>query len=147
MNKKGWLTLLLGLCCLLAGALHIQLEPIHRQDLRSAAQLDSLITQTTYDFRIPGKHIDVRETVIDSVFSRKIYTITVPPGFSKTTFHHHLNKRIHPLGVTSYGTVGFPGHDLELRIIYNNTVHRSIYIYSDESLAYENPVIPKLPAN
>ncbi|REL37554.1 hypothetical protein DYD21_07115 [Rhodohalobacter sp. SW132] len=145
MDKKGWLALLLILCCFLAGALHIQIDPEKIQRLKSPAQIDSLIAQTTYDFRISPDQIAIRTVTVDSVFSRKIYTIRVPPGFSKTTFHHHLHYRLYPLNAETYGTVQFPERDLNLQIVYNRTVHRTLFIVTDSELTTPHQIIPRLP--
>lgn len=145
MRKKGWVTLLLILCCFLAIALHIQLEFDQPRVLHSGAQLDSLIAQTTYDFRIPADQVRIQTIELDSVFRRKVYTINVPPRFSKTTFHHHLNARVTPLDVSMYGTVEFPEQDLNLNLIYYNTVHRTIKIQVDPDLNNSPAPIPRLP--
>lgn len=145
MNKKGYLTVLLVLCCIVAGVLHVQIDPKMNKQLQSAAQIDSLITQTTFDFRISADQISVRTVELDSVFHRKIYTLNVPPGFSKTTFHHHLHHRLYPLKATLYGEVQFPERDLHLQVVYNNTVHRTVLLRTDNDLIYQSAIIPRLP--
>jgi len=145
MDKKGWLALLLVICCFLAGALHVQINPTVKQYLKSPAQLDSLIAQTTYDFRINPKQVTISTVQIDSVFSRKIYTIRVPAGFSKTTFHHHLHYRLYPLEAKIYGTVQFPERDLKLQIVYNQTVHRTLNIQTEPDFINPYSIIPRLP--
>lgn len=145
MNKKGWITFLLAICCLMAATLHIQIEPGPGPILYSPLQLDSLITQTTYDFRVSAEQIRVRTVQHDSLFQRKIYTIDVPPGFSKTTFHHHLSARMTPLDVSLFGTVQFPEKDLKLNVLYNNTVYRTIDISADPEYALQPTSIPRLP--
>lgn len=145
MSKKGWVTLLLALCCFLTASLHIQFEPVHPRVLHSGAQLDSLIAQTTYDFRVPAEQIRIQTIEIDSVFHRKVYTINVSPRFSKTTFHHHLNARLTPLDVSMYGTVQFPEQNLHLNLIYYSTVHRTIKIQVDPDLNNTPVPIPRLP--
>lgn len=136
---------MLAVSCFLAGALHIQIEPDRIKMLKSTAQLDSLILQTTFDFRIPMEQVQIQSVRHDSLFQRKIYTLNVPRGFSKTTFHHHLNARLHPLDVDIFGEVQFPERDLTLAIVYKNTLHRSIQIRSDEELEIKALEIPRLP--
>lgn len=145
MSKKGWITLLLSVCCLMAATLHFQIEPRPDPTLHSPAQLDSLIAQTTYDFTIPAEHIQIQAVQHDSLFQRKNYTIHVPPGFSKTTFHHHLSARVSPLDVSLFGTVQFPERDLILNVLYNNTVFRTITLEADPELALQSSPIPRLP--
>lgn len=145
MNKKGWVTLLLAVCCLMAATLHVQIEPGMEPILYSPLQLDSLITQTTYDFRVPGEQVHVQTVQHDSLFQRKNYMIDVSPHFSKTTFHHHLSTRLTPLNVTLFGEVQFPEKNLKLNLIYNNTVFRTIHIEAQPELTLQPTPIPRLP--
>jgi hypothetical protein len=145
MSKKGWITLLLAVCCIAATSLHIQIEPGLEPILHSPSQLDSLIAQTTYDFRVPAEQVRVQTIQHDSLFQRKIYTLNVAPGFSKTTFHHHLSTRLTPLDVTIFGSVQFPEKDLKLNVLYNNTIYRTITIETDPDLAQHSIIIPRLP--
>jgi len=145
MSKKGWITLLLAVCCLTAATLHVQIDPGPDPYLHSPFQMDSLIAQTTYDFRVPAEQIRVQTVIHDSLFHRKVYTIHVAPGFSKTTFHHHLNTRLTPLDVSIFGSVQFPEKDLELNLLYNNTVHRTIHIEAEPELIPQPVYTPRLP--
>jgi hypothetical protein len=145
MSKKGWITLLLSVCCLAATTLHVQIEPGVAPVLQSPAQLDSLIAQTTYDFRVPADQVKTRIVSHDSLFQRKNYTVTVAPGFSKTTFHHHLSKRMTPIDVSIFGNVQFPERNLRLNILYNNTIYRTVTIQTDPELTHQPVPIPRLP--
>ena len=145
MSKKGWISLLLFISCLASGLLHSQIEPERQAFLHSPAQIDSLIAQTTYDFRIPSEQIQSSTIKHDSLFSRKNYRVQVTPGFSKTTFHHHLKQRLSPLDVSIYGVVQFPDRDLTLNVLYNNTIHRTIQIESEDEISDQNLTIPRLP--
>lgn len=145
MSKKGWISLLLFISCITSGMLHSEIDPKREAFLHSPSQIDSLIAQTTYDFSISSSQISVRTIEHDSLFSRKNYRIKVRPGFSKTTFHHHLNLRLSPLDASIYGIVQFPDRDLTLNILYNNTIHRTIEIESDDEISNRNLTIPKLP--
>lgn len=145
MNKKRYLTILLVLCCIAVGVLHFKIDPKLNKQLQTASQFDSLITQTTFDFRISAEQVSIRTVELDSVFHRKVYTLNVPPGFSKTTFHHHLQHRLYPLKATLYGKVQFPERDLHLQIVYNNTVHRTVLLRTDSDLSYQSAIIPRLP--
>lgn len=129
----------------MASVLHVQIEPGWDPYLHSPSQLDSLIAQTTYDFRVPAEQIRVQTVAHDSLFQRKIYTIRVSPGFSKTTFHHHLNARLTPLNVSIYGAVEFPERNIELNLLYNSTVHRTIHIENEPDLTPQPAYIPRLP--
>ncbi|CAN5245231.1 hypothetical protein BH23BAC3_BH23BAC3_01050 [soil metagenome] len=145
MNKKGFIVLLLGICCLTAGILHVQIDPKIAPKLSNVAQIDSLITQTRYDFRITSDQINTRTIEIDSLFNRRVYTLKVPPGFSKTTFHHHLHNRLYPMNVQTYGLVLFPEQNMDLHIVYNRTIHRTVQLRTDAELENQPLVIPRLP--
>ena len=145
MSKKGWISLLLCISCITAGMLHYEIDPKREATLYSPSQIDSLIAQTTYDFSLSSDQISTQTIQHDSLFSRKNYKIRVNPGFSKTTFHHHLNRRLSPLDVSIYGLVQFPERDLQLNVLYNNTIHRTIELTSDVEITTQNLIIPKLP--
>src|SRR6056297_3948214 len=145
MSQKGWITCLLAVCCAVASVLHIQVEPGRNPVLHSPTQIDSLIAQTTYDFRLSSDQIRTQTVEYDSIFQRKVYTMQVAPGFSKTTFHHHLNTRLEPLNVSIYGSVKFPEKDLELNLLYNDTVHRTLHIRAESDLSIQQTSIPRLP--
>jgi len=145
MDKKKLIVLLLVVSCFATAALHVQLDPKKSVKLNSVAQIDSLITQTRYDFRITSDQVSLRTIEIDSLFSRKIYTLRVPPGFSKTTFHHHLRSRLYPLNVQTYGLVQFPEQNMDLHIAYNQTIHRTVQLRTDSNLKGQNLIIPRMP--
>jgi|SRR6056297_75699 len=145
MSQKGWITFLLAVCCAAASVLHVQVEPGPEPVLHSPTQLDSLIAQTTYDFRLSSDQVRIQTVTLDSIFQRKIYRMNVAPGFSKTTFHHHLNTRLAPLNVSVFGTVEFPEKNLKLNVLYNNTVQRTLHIESDPGLTRQPAPIPRLP--
>jgi uncharacterized protein YqkB len=146
MNKKAIIVLLLVISCFATATLHVQIKPGNSQKLKSVAQIDSLITQTRYDFRISSNQVSTRTIEIDSLFSRQVYTLRVPPGFSKTTFHHHLHSRLYPLNVQTYGLVQFPDKDMDLHIMYNQTIYRTVQLRTDNDLVGRSLVIPRMPS-
>lgn len=145
MSQKAWITLLLSVCCAVAAILHVQVETERAPILHSPSQIDSLIAQTTYDFRVSSDQIRIQTVEHDSLFQRKVYTLNVAPGFSKTTFHHHLNTRLAPLNISVFGSVIFPEKDLKLNLTHNNTVHRTLHIQADPELTRQPTHIPRLP--
>lgn len=145
MDKKVIIVSLLLISCFATATLHVQIEPGQAQELKSVSQIDSLITQTRYDFRISSNQVSTRTIEIDSLFSRQIYTLRVPPGFSKTTFHHHLRSRLYPLNVQTYGLVQFPEQNVDLHIAYNQTIHRTVQLRTDNDLESRPLVIPRMP--
>lgn len=126
--------LLLGVSCVVAFALHWTLDPTPKQKLQNQQQIDSLITVTIADFNIPIEQVRTSTIEHDSVFHRKTYRINVYPGFSKTSFHYTLHKKLYPLGIETFGQVIFPEKDLRLHLLYNDTIQRSVFIENDSEL-------------
>jgi len=117
-----------------AFTLHWTLDPAPKQKLESQKQIDSLITATIADFNIPLEQVRATTVEHDSLFHRKNYRINVYPGFSKTSFHYTLHKKLYPLGIKTFGEVFFPERDLRLHLLYNDTVHRTVVIQTDSEL-------------
>lgn len=104
-------------------------QPVHQ--LRSATQIDSLITDSFRDFNISNAQIRSQNIRIDSSFSRKRYVVEVSPSFSKTSFHYTLHERIWPYRAETIGNVYFPEKDMQIHIAFNGTVQRTIFLYSE----------------
>ncbi len=131
-KKRVWIVILLFISCVAALYLWLYTEPPPVHTLRSPAQLDSLITETFREFDVNNSRIRTQTIEIDSVFSRKQYTVRVPQRFSKTSFHYILHNRIWPYNTETVGIVKFPDEDLHIHMAYNGTVHRSIILYSED---------------
>lgn len=138
MDKKIWITILLGICCITAGILHFQIDPKPPEKLQSPQQLDSIILQKVAEYNISDDQIHKRTVKIDSSFQRNIFTIQVSPQFSKTTFHYRLHNELYDFGVTTYGTVIFPEHNLDLHLVYNQTIHRTLRLRTDPELGMKH---------
>ncbi len=132
-RKKQWILGILIASLAITIFLHFTIDPTPKTKLSSQSQLDSLILQAAYDFNL-GPNVRVQSVEFDSVFTRKNYRINVPPGFSKTSFHMHLNRKLYPYQASIYGNVHFPERNLDLHILYNNTVHRSVFIRTDPDI-------------
>jgi len=131
-GKKGLITLLLFISCSLSAYLLLVTEPTPVFQLHSPQQLDSLITVSFREFNISGSRIRSQEIEIDSSFTRKRFIVEVDRGFSKTSFHYHLHQRLWPYNIETIGRVEFPDKDLNLHVAFNNTIHRTIYLYTNE---------------
>lgn len=138
MDKKVWITILLGICCIAAGILHFQINPKPPERLQSPQQLDSILLQKAAEFDISDNQIRKHTVKADSTFQRNIFTIQVPPQFSKTTFHYRLYNELYDYGVTTYGTVLFPEHNLDLHLVYNQTIHRTLRLRTDPDLGMKH---------
>ena len=138
-KKKKLIVLLLMVSLAITGLLHYNLDPAPQHKLQSQTQLDSLIRQAIFDFQL-GPHMRIQTIEVDSVFSRVNYRVSVPPGFSKTGFHMHLHKLLYPFKSETVGFVTFPDRHLDLHILYNDKVHRSVFLRTDISLLRDHPV-------
>ena len=130
-RKKEFIVLLLLLSCMASTIVLARMEPPDITRLHSATQLDSLITITFDQHRISQQQIRMRQVQIDSLFSRKIYTVTVPSNFSKTSFHYNLHQNLWPYQATTSAKVEFPEKNLRIHVIVNGNVHRSLFINSE----------------
>jgi hypothetical protein len=130
-TKRVWVVWLLFFSCIAAAVLLLKMETPPRTQLTSTAQLDSLITLTLDEHNIPQNRIRSRTVEIDSVFSRNLYTVRVPPDFSKTSFHYSLHHNLQPYRVQTIGHVQFPEQNLRIHLLVNDKVHRSVFLNSD----------------
>lgn len=130
-RKKEFIVLLLLLSCMASTIVLARMEPPDITRLHSATQLDSLITLTFDQHRISQQQIRTRQVQVDSLFSRKIYTVTVPNNFSKTSFHYNLHQKLWPYQARTSAKVEFPEKNLRIHVIVNGNVHRSLFINSE----------------
>lgn len=135
-RQKSWISSLLLLSCIAAGILLWKTDPVIPQKVSTQSQLDSLITLAVEDMGVPGEQIRNRTVDVDSVFSRRVYTLRVAPAFSKTTFHYELKRELEPFGVETVATVQFPEKNMSIHLLVNNTVHRSVHLLTDPDITY-----------
>jgi len=136
-RKRQWILVMVIASLAATITLHFVIDPTPKKKLSSQSQLDSLILQAAYDFSL-GPNVRIQTIEVDSVFTRKNYRISVPPGFSKTSFHMHLHRKLYPFQAKIHGNVHFPERNLDLHILYNNTVHRSIFVRTDSDLLIQS---------
>lgn len=130
LKKRALIVLLLIISCTASGYLLLMTEATPVYSLKSPRQLDSLITDSFREFNISNSQIRTQNIQIDSSFTRKRYVIEVDPAFSKTSFHYRLHERLWPYNTGTIGHVEFPERNLQVHIAYNQTIHRTIYLYS-----------------
>lgn len=133
-----WIVVLLSISCAVAFVLHWTLDPAPKHKLENQQQIDSLITATITDFNIPLEQVRTTTIEHDSLFQRKNYRVNVYPGFSKTSFHYTLHKKLFPLQIKTFGEVFFPEKDLRLHLLYNDTIQRTVIIQTDSELLLQN---------
>lgn len=135
-RQKSWITILLLFSCIAATMLLWKSEPPEPVKLETTAQIDSLISITLADFQFPAAHVRQKTIPVDSVFSRKVYTLRVAPEFSKTTFHYYLQQTVWPYNIKTLAFVEFPEENMTIHLMLNNTVHRSFQVISDPEIPF-----------
>ncbi len=127
------LTILLFLACVLSTILLATAPPIKVQTITTEAEVDSLIELAFYDYGITRSQFRTQSLAIDTSFSRKIFRLNVPKEFSKTSFHLRLQESITPFGLEVPAKIYFPDEDMNVHILYNNTVWRTIRITTNNN--------------
>lgn len=130
-RKKELVVLLLLLSCVASTIVLAKMDPPPNIRLYSASQLDSLITLTIDQYRISPQRVRMQSIQIDSLFTRNIYTVTVPQNFSKTSFHYRLHQNLRPYHAATAAQVQFPERNLRIHILVNGNVHRSLFINTE----------------
>lgn len=133
-GKREWISILLLLSCIASVILYWDTDYISDQTLQSTAQIDSLIIQTFTKHGVQPEQIREREITIDSTFTRKVYTVAVPSGFSKTSLHYNLHSELLPYAVRTAGKVQFPEYNVSIHVLYDHTVLRTISLQTDPLL-------------
>ncbi|WP_142713940.1 hypothetical protein [Fodinibius sediminis] len=106
------------------------------RQLQSLAEADSLIEYELANFSISSNQVNQVSIDIDSSFSRKIYKVDLPPGFSKTQLHAELNRTFHPLGISTPALVTFPDQKMQIHLRYEGTIVRTITLNTNQDLVY-----------
>lgn len=130
-GRKRKIVGLLAVCCMLSLLLLLIWKPEEHPRLESAAQADSLIQQTLDQFRIPPSRVRIQTIRLDTIETRKIYTIDLPRGVSRTQWHYELDKRLRPRKVTTPATVRFPERNLQIHLLYGTNIIRTIRLRTD----------------
>ncbi len=134
-NKlKTWIVILLAVSCITALVLYFSYSPPEHKRFQSSAELDSLITLNFDRFNISDNQIRVRTVEIDTATIRKVYSVRVPPGFSKTQWHYELDKMLRPYRSSTPARVIFPERHLRIHITYGPNIVRTIQMQTDPSL-------------
>ena len=136
--KKKVIIGLLAVSCLIAGFILAYTSSADAPHLRSLAEVDTLIYDELTQFNIERSQVDRTKITVDSNFVRKMYRVRVSPLLSKTHLHTSLHQRLYPLDVQSPAKVHFPGEEMNIQLVYDETVFRTIKLQNDTSLAMEH---------
>jgi len=133
-KKKRFIAALLLISCLISGYMLFSATATMNKGIQTIAQVDSLVQQELTDFNITKNQISVSTTRVDSTFNRKTYYIRLPYQFSKTQFHAELNDRFFDYGIETPAQVHFPGKDVDIHLLFEGTVIRTLSLQTDPEL-------------
>lgn len=134
-KKKRFIALLLLMACLISGYMLFRTSEGATRHLQSFAEADSLIELELANFSIGEEQINRTSVQLDTSFSRKIYRVDLPEGFSKVQLHAELNQLFYPYGVAMPARVTFPEEDMQIHLEYKQTVIRTIELRTDPDLS------------
>ena len=130
-RKKKVILWLLILSCIISGVILINTTSPDDSRIRELAEVDSLIVSELKQFNILSDQISVHSIAIDSLFTRKVYEVSVPRDFSKTHLHYSLNRELLPYEINTPARVQFPEQDLNIHLLLNETVFRTLRLQTD----------------
>lgn len=127
-NSSVKLLILLGLCVLVTGLLVAFMPVKTTKSFRDWEEMDNFLLRQVHDFGYRSDRVQSRTVHVNESFLRKVITVDIPSGFPQTVFHKQLADSLRGYGVTTYAVVHLPDPNLEIHVIVNNTVVRSIYL-------------------
>lgn len=127
------MALLLGACTLSIVLLLSLSDPSSKQ-LEGIAQADSLLRRDLTTFNISRQQVQEHTIQVNDSFSRRLYDIHLPPGFSKTHLHQEIHDTFYEYGVSAPARVIFPAKDVHIHLIQNNTIFATLRLETDSSL-------------
>jgi hypothetical protein len=133
-NLKKWVVSLLVISCITTLLLHYTYTPDQRDYFRNTSEIDSLITLNLDRFNIPGNQVRTNTIMLDTTATRKVYTVRVPPGISKTQWHYELDKLFRPYQSATPARVLFPERHLRIHVMYGTNIVRTIQLQTDPNL-------------
>lgn len=136
-SKKQLIAILLFVSCLFSGWLLFITPANETKQLQSFAQADSLLNRALGDFNISGNQISSSSIRVDSTFSRKSYTVSVAPAFSKTQFHAVLQEQLSPYDISLPAEVTFPDKDMAIHFYYGDKVFQTVKLVTNEDLTMQ----------
>jgi len=137
-NKKRLIAALLFISCVVSGYMLFITSANTPKRIQNLAQADSLIQQELSNFNISPEQVQISTISVDSNFSRKLYHIGVPYGFSKTQLHSELNHLLAPYNIQAPANVTLPEQDVNIQLTYKGTVIRTLVVQTDPDLVLKH---------
>ena len=130
-HKEKIILVLLALSSLTAAVVLYNTSPTENNNLKSLAQVDSLIVDHFRSFNIQGERINKRTITAADSFSRVVYQVEVPRNFAESHWHYTLHKKILPLGLQDPARVDQSEQKTRIHLIKKRTVFRTIEFKAD----------------
>lgn len=127
-TPAGKLLIILGLCVLTAGVLLALMPATTENSFRNWEELDEFLLKQVHDFGYRSDRVRTRTIQVHETFSRKIITVDIPRNFPQTLFHKQLADSLRAYGATTYAVVHLPDPNLEIHVIIDGTVVRSLLL-------------------
>ncbi|MCH8485921.1 MAG: hypothetical protein LAT75_03595 [Candidatus Cyclonatronum sp.] len=130
-KKQSLFSLLLAGCA--AGLLLLLLIPPPKTYLlHDLGSLDRVITQSLAAYGIPAGRLQVQTSRVDSLLTRRDYTVQVPLRFPATRVHIAIAQGAHPYGVKVLGSYNRDETALRLTLSYGPTLLRTVEMQFSE---------------
>lgn len=133
-QKERLLVILLAVACLLSGLILLAFPAPERNRLDDLSTIDRAIERILSTYGLPADQIRVRNTQVDSLFTRASYQVSTVRGFPSTAAHIHIARELRPYGVSVQGERHFPENRLHLTITYSNRLVRTVEFIPSASL-------------
>jgi hypothetical protein len=127
-NSSVKLLIVLGLCVMVTGLLVAFLPVAPQNSFSDWEEMDNYLMRQIHDFGYKSNRVQSRSVQVHESFSRKVITVDIPPGFPQTVFHKQLADSLRQYGVRTYAVVHLPDPNLEIHVIVDDTVVRSIFL-------------------
>lgn len=125
---------MLGFSCLISLSILIWAPKPKSSTLQNISQADSLIYNELGRFNIQSDQISSYPVKVDSIFTRKVYYVDVPPTFSKTQLHADLNRQFHAYKVKTPARVDLIDKTMDIYLYHNQSIIRTLHLRNDQSL-------------
>lgn len=143
LKKRKSLFALLLAGCMVSALLLVLIPPPKTYLLDDLGSLDRIITQSFADHGIPPGRLQVRTTTVDSLLTRRDYTVQVPRRFPATRVHIAIAQGAYPYGVQVKGRYNSDETALRLTLSYGATLLRTVEMqFSEPADPAPSPTIP-----
>lgn len=132
--QKKIIVILLALSSLISASLLIFVDTNPDAILSGFDELDEKIISEFDSHLIDKAQYRTQSIEVDTSFTRKVYRVRVRPEFSKTLFHLSLHQKLRKYKIDTPSKISMPDEDMDIHIYKNDTIVRSIFLRTDESL-------------